>query len=300
MNELNTTAAAPEYQLQPASHWLIQIASGLLFMSYTVTNVLYLRLLIAAASISFVMWGAFVLKYALDIILWNSAFFVINVAHVCKIMYDRRSLQFDPDREYVYEHIFFRYLNMDKLTFKHLTACCEVQNLSKGEYYAKIGSVVENLAVILEGELEVLGPSQHVTGRMLVNHLVPLEFTNAPEWTWGYDRYEVDIKCITDVRLFIWPFIAIKSLQVKDPSLRGLINGALAKDIANKLRKSQSILGTKAVSTPLTDMYLHRFLGTSPSAPRRVDKDIEIPSKVNGTSSSSKRSESKSSGSEIV
>jgi len=219
MNE----TAAPEYQLLPPSHWLVHIANGLLFISYTVTNLLYLRLLIAAASISFVMWAAFVLKYALDIILWNSAFFLINIAHVLKILYDRRPLLFDEDREFVYEHVFFRYLSMDRLTFKRLSRSCEVLTLSKGDYFAKMGSVVENLAVILEGEVDVFGPSTS-HGKMLVNHLVPLEFTNAPEWTWGYDRYEVDIICVTDVRLLIWPFAEIKSFQAKDPSLKGLIN----------------------------------------------------------------------------
>jgi len=49
-----------------------------------------------------------VLKVALDIALWNFAYFVINVVQVLRLLYEMRSIEFDKDKEFIYEHVFFR------------------------------------------------------------------------------------------------------------------------------------------------------------------------------------------------
>jgi len=244
-----TNETLPEYTLLPLNSWLFQIANCLLLISYMMTNVLYLRILLACASTFFVLWGTIILHYSIDTILWNSAFMCINVGHIINLLYARRTLEFDNDKQFVWEHIFYRYLSMDRLTFKTLTDDCETINLRVGDFYAVQGNLVDTLAVIVEGEIEVLQVVDSIDftdknadkNRLLINRLRPLDFVNSPEWTWGYDRYDVDLRCATTVRLIVWPFVTLKKLQQNNPALRGLMNGALARDIATKLLTLQKL-----------------------------------------------------------
>lgn len=52
-----------------ANHWLFQLANVFLFLSYLVPDLLFLRVALALAGISFVLWGALILK-TVDTVVW--------------------------------------------------------------------------------------------------------------------------------------------------------------------------------------------------------------------------------------
>lgn len=82
--------------LLPANSWLFQVANFFLLLSYLSVNLMFLRVVLILASLSFVFWGAFLLvrccspkvpgSYSLDTILWNSVFTLLNAVQVGRLL----------------------------------------------------------------------------------------------------------------------------------------------------------------------------------------------------------------------
>ena len=90
--------------LFPANHWLFQMANCCLAISYVVGDILILRSLLAVAALCFALWGGLVLNVALDTVLWNSVFVVLNCLQAAKIIYMRRPIKFEhPMHDEIYE-----------------------------------------------------------------------------------------------------------------------------------------------------------------------------------------------------
>lgn len=261
--------------VQPANHWLFQIANGFLLLSYLMIEILYLRVLLAAAMFFFTTWGLVILRVSVDTTVWNFVFLTINIGHIIKILYDRRPLKFDPDREFIWQYIFFRYYNMDRHTFAALTETCVIRTYKAGTYYAKKGDLVANLSLIIEGRVGVFIPKKNAKSKLdgyseddmvQVNELKSLDFLDSPEWMFGHDKYGIWLRCITDCRIFSWPFLTIKKFEKDIPHLRGAMNGCLARDLSLKLlavqdellvreqeRKRRRSRGSKRRSRPEND-----------------------------------------------
>ena len=92
--------------LQPAQHWLFQLANGTLLLSYLVSNMLVLRVLLTTGCIFFTLWGAVVLDYSVDTIVWNGAFVLINLYHTCRLLAGMFPVKFDAEEETIYRHFF--------------------------------------------------------------------------------------------------------------------------------------------------------------------------------------------------
>ena len=80
-------------------HFLFQLANVFLLLSYLGYDVLFLRVVLGAGSLCFVLWAVFVLEVALDTALWNTAFLIINAVYAAQIAYSRRPITFErPQR----------------------------------------------------------------------------------------------------------------------------------------------------------------------------------------------------------
>jgi len=59
------------YSANNPQHWLFQLANVFLFLSYVIPSILALRLLLACAGLSFLLWGWLVLPFSIDTVIWN-------------------------------------------------------------------------------------------------------------------------------------------------------------------------------------------------------------------------------------
>jgi len=234
-----TLVPPPEYQILPPNHWLYQIANFCLLLSFFMFDVLYLRVLLSAGALVFMMWCIFVLQVALDGALWNFIFFVINIGHIIKMVYDKRPLVFDADKEFIWEHIFYENFRMDRHTFSNLTASCEIITIEKDQYYGRIGDLVTRLSVIIDGNIEVQIPNNNNEQKSLIAQLRPLDFIDSPEWVQRVSHFSVNLKCTTQVKVLSWPSLTIRRLKNNTPQLWGSLTGILAKDITRKLMEIQ-------------------------------------------------------------
>eukprot|EP00048_Salpingoeca_helianthica_P000317 m.40786 g.40786 ORF g.40786 m.40786 type:complete len:110 (-) comp10395_c1_seq1:454-783(-) len=104
--------------LLPPNHWLFQLANASLFLSYISYDLLFLRLVLAVAALLFLLWGALVLDYSLDTILWNLVFLVINLTFAVRIAYSRRPISFERiEHERLYKVLGWRELKIPRAKF---------------------------------------------------------------------------------------------------------------------------------------------------------------------------------------
>ncbi len=80
--KLKLVGALFEFCEEMANALLFQIANAFLFLSYISINLLYLRIVLLLASVSFIVWAVVDLGVSIDTIVWNSIFFVLNLAQV--------------------------------------------------------------------------------------------------------------------------------------------------------------------------------------------------------------------------
>jgi Popeye protein conserved region len=88
-------------EIGEANTVLFQFANFFLFLSYLTANILFLRVTLAAASLCFILWGAFDLGDGeiifIDTVVWNSVFMILNVGHTIYILYQMRPITFSRE-----------------------------------------------------------------------------------------------------------------------------------------------------------------------------------------------------------
>jgi len=88
----------------PVNHLYFQLANIFLFLSYLAPNgiygILYLRITLCVGCFFFTIWGYLVLC-ALDTVIWNGLFVIINFIHAICIAYSLRPVRFSVELEQV-------------------------------------------------------------------------------------------------------------------------------------------------------------------------------------------------------
>lgn len=76
------------FSIMDINNWIFQIANFLLLLSYTSSDILFLRLVLGAASLFFIIWGfTFNPLPLFDVVLWNYIMGLINIRHAISLFY---------------------------------------------------------------------------------------------------------------------------------------------------------------------------------------------------------------------
>lgn len=219
----------------PTNHIMFQMANAFLFLSYLaptgIHGLLYLRACLMMGCLFFALWG-WVVLCALDTLIWNACFTVINLVHIIIILYMLRPVKFSPELEMVYSNL-FRPLRVSRHQFKRAIQCMrEIQILKpRDPYCVEKVTKVDRLSLVLSGRLVV---SQN--GRTL--HIVDShQFLDSPEW-FGVccdDYYQVSITALEECRLLVWHRDKLKLTICTDQFLQAIFDNILGKDVVKKL-----------------------------------------------------------------
>ncbi|CAF1544001.1 unnamed protein product [Didymodactylos carnosus] len=236
--------------VHPAAHWLFHLANCFLLVSYATTNILALRILLASGSVCFTLWGALVLSISIDTTVYNGIFFIINTVQALIILYNMRSIKFDPYRELVYNHFFGKdKIKLSRTEFNKLTNpnICFIRTLNTGSFVAEKGNICNQLTLLLEGELSVSrksGNNSNDSENFYEVHTIkPLEFADSPEWQFKHGTigpaFDVYITCLNNCKFMVWPYEPLMNLVSKEKQLGNILNAVLGRDIVQKLFSSQ-------------------------------------------------------------
>ncbi|XP_035208156.1 blood vessel epicardial substance-like isoform X1 [Stegodyphus dumicola] len=222
-------------QWLPPNHILFQLANAFLFLSYLapvgIHGLLYLRTCLMIGSIFFALWG-WIILCALDTLIWNAVFTLINFIHVTIILYMLRPVKFSEEIEEVYRDL-FQPLRVTRHQFRQAIHCMrEIKTLKPREPYC-IENVtkVDRLSLVLSGRLVV---SQH--GHAL--HIVDSkQFLDSPEWfgVCTNDNYQVSVTALEECRLLVWHRDKLKLSISNDQFLQAVFDNILGKDVVKKL-----------------------------------------------------------------
>lgn len=94
-----------------------------LMLSYIQINFLYLRLVLFCASIWFILWGWLILDIALDLIIWNAVFALINIILAIPLFLSWLPVRLNKEESAIYEQHFKSFFTKKhfKILFKYAT-----------------------------------------------------------------------------------------------------------------------------------------------------------------------------------
>ena len=80
--------------IKPLNHWLFQVGNILSIISYIQIDIMYLRIIMTATDIWFVLYGFFILNIGIDAVIWNLILAIINLILLIPIIKQRLPIKF--------------------------------------------------------------------------------------------------------------------------------------------------------------------------------------------------------------
>eukprot|EP01029_Cantina_marsupialis_P029538 TRINITY_DN781815_c0_g1_i1.p1 TRINITY_DN781815_c0_g1~~TRINITY_DN781815_c0_g1_i1.p1 ORF type:complete len:331 (+),score=72.15 TRINITY_DN781815_c0_g1_i1:51-1043(+) len=264
--------------INPLNDWIFQSANFFLLLSYINVNILWLRATLTLGSMAYAIWGWVTLAVAIDTVLWNVLFAVINIVHIILLLYRMRPIKLEPDFELVYEKIFKA--TMSRIDFFELTkGKAFVRTMSTGDYYATVGSQPHNLSILISGEVYVEDLDKNKKKRKL-HPISAFEFLDSPEWinraAQSGKRFNVSIKAMSDVKYLMFPRETLTRHLAKNPHLESIILGVTSVDVSKKLVRMNKVMDDFALGkSPM--LHFHPLLFRNTSSNRLALADSENP-----------------------
>ncbi|XP_072499042.1 popeye domain-containing protein 1 isoform X1 [Notamacropus eugenii] len=253
LNELTTSGLASEFQnLMPVpsnettcENWReihhlvfhvanICFATALVIPTTLTLHMIFLRGLLTIGCALFIVWAT-LYRCALDIMIWNSAFLIINLLHFLYLLYKKRPIKIEKELTGVYRRM-FEPLHVPPELFKRLTGqFCSIQTLKRGQTYAAEDktSVDDRLSILLKGKMKV-----SYRGHFLHN-IYPCAFIDSPEFRSTQmnrgEKFQVTIVADDTCRFLCWSRERLTFFLESEPFLYEIFRYLIGKDITNKL-----------------------------------------------------------------
>ena len=141
-----------------------------LMVSYGLTDFFYLRVCLAFACISFILWALFAIPGVIvfDCVIWNVFMFILNIKGAFLLKYSKRYIPFSDEFEQLYENEFKQFL--DRSDFEKLVRIGTVKTINEGVILRSKGSNIDELGHLIKGKIEILRSSDLVVHRCIVDH----------------------------------------------------------------------------------------------------------------------------------
>ncbi|XP_058603422.1 blood vessel epicardial substance isoform X2 [Onychostoma macrolepis] len=213
---------------EQSHHLLFHLANlslglGFLIPTTIALHMIFLRLLLMTGCSLFIAWAT-LYRCALDVMVWNVVFLLVNFMHFFFLLYKRRPIKIDRELKSLYKRM-FEPLHVREALFQRLTGqFCTIQTLKKGQVYAAEDktSVDERLSILLK------------------------EFRST-QLNRG-ERFQVTISAEENCKLLCWSRERLTYFLESESFLNEVFRYLIGKDITNKLYSlNDPTLSDKAV-----------------------------------------------------
>ncbi|XP_041109230.1 blood vessel epicardial substance-like isoform X2 [Polyodon spathula] len=212
----------------------ICFAVGLIIPTTLNLHMIFLRTMLMIGCCLFIAWAT-VYRCALDIMIWNSVFLVVNFMHFFYLVYKKRPIKIDRELNAVYKRM-FEPLHVPADMFQRLTGqFCTIQTLKKDQTYAAEDktSVDGRLSVLLKGKMKV-----SYRGHFLHN-IYSNAFIDSPEFRSTQmnrgEKFQVTITAEESCKFLCWSRERLTYFLESEPFLNEVFRYLIGKDITNKL-----------------------------------------------------------------
>jgi CRP-like cAMP-binding protein len=222
-----------EFQLD----WLVDISSLLAVASFSVRDMLPLRMLAVTSqgfAIPYFMLQSTPLWTPIG---WTALFMAINLYHITRILLERRPVQFLPDEQRLYELAFSNYRPREFLKLLQIgkweTGRWDERIFGEGDTITKIVVPVSGSVSATQGgrEIATLGPGELIGAAIVL--------TNR--------RSAFEARFTRDSRYICWLKSDLDSFHEKNPALAGKFNDVANRYLVDQINKLALIHTGKAL-----------------------------------------------------
>ncbi|KAF7253717.1 Blood vessel epicardial substance [Varanus komodoensis] len=250
----------------------ICFAVGLVIPTTYNLHMIVLRVMLTIGCALFIIWAT-LFRCALDIMIWNSVFLIINLLHCIYLLYKRRPIKIDKELSSLYKRM-FEPLHVPPELFQRLTGqFCNIQTLKTGQAYAAEDktSVDDRLSILLKGKMKV-----SYRGHFLHN-IYPCAFIDSPEYRSTQmnrgETFQVSITADDNCKFLCWSRERLAYFLESEPFLFEIFKYLIGKDITNKLyslndptlndKTSQKIDRQPSLCSQLSVMQMRNSMASS-------------------------------------
>ncbi|XP_063299620.1 blood vessel epicardial substance isoform X1 [Pelobates fuscus] len=210
------------------------LAIGVVIPTTLNFHMIYFRGMLCLGCSFFILW-AVLFRCALDIMIWNATFLILNFMHFIYLVYKKRPIKIEKELKGIY-HRMFEPLHVPPELFKRLTGqFCSIQTLLKGQTYAVENktSVDERLSILLKGRMKV-----SYRGHFL-HDIYPNSYIDSPEYRSTElhrgENFQVTITADDTCVFLCWSRERLTYFLESEPFLYEIFKYLIGKDITNKL-----------------------------------------------------------------
>ncbi|RXM27534.1 Blood vessel epicardial substance [Acipenser ruthenus] len=212
----------------------ICFAIGLIIPTTLNLHMIFLRTMLMIGCSLFIAWAT-LYRCALDIMIWNSVFLLVNVMHLFYLVYKKRPIQIDRELSAVYKRM-FEPLHVPADVFQRLTGqFCTIQTLKKDQTYAAENktSVDGRLSVLLKGKMKV-SYRGHFLHNIYCNAFIDSPEFRSTQMNRG-ERFQVSVTAEESCKFLCWSRERLTYFLESEPFLNEVFRYLIGKDITNKL-----------------------------------------------------------------
>ena len=208
--------------------YFIHIANILYLFSYTMRDILWLRVLTVAAACFLIPYFYFRPDPLIPAIYWNLVFTSLNVFWICRLLLERRPVKLNDDERQLCQ-IAFRTLTPREM--KKILKLSSWSNAILGECFVSKDEPLEKLILIYSGQASVEIDGQKV-GELNAGQFIGemSYFTD--------DVAAANVVATQDTRYVSWPKDQLKSFLDSNSDLRAAFQIILGSVLAKRLQES--------------------------------------------------------------
>lgn len=205
---------------------LVHLGNLLIFASFAVVDILWLRVLQIVASAAFI--GYFIALDRSAPIVWNVAFIALNLVHTLRLIHQRRPVALTPEQERIYLRVFRSLTRREFLTLFERGAWREAGG---GDILVAQGRPPNDLYLVTEGRVAVVVKDDEVARMGPGNFVGEMSFFTKHPPT-------ADVHALSRVRMIAWPVEPLRRFLDGQPELRAKIERVIGADVIDKVRAS--------------------------------------------------------------
>ncbi len=206
--------------------YLIHAANIVLLLSYSVRDILWLRILSIVAGALFIPY--FLHQGLYEPIAWNGVFVAINGFHVWRLVLQRRPVQLSEREQRLYQLV-FRSLRPHE--FVKLLDLATWRDCAAHETLVEQGTRLDEMMLIYSGRVGVDVDGERVTELDAGSFIGEMSFLTGEATT-------AAIKVTESASCVAWPMEPLRQFLRENPGLRAAWQFVIGTDLAAKLKTS--------------------------------------------------------------
>ena len=208
-------------------NWLINVSSLLTVASFSVREMLALRLLAVGSQVFAIPYFLLQATPMWTPVGWTALFMAINLYHILRILLERRPVRFLPDEQRLYDLAFRKF---EPREFRKLLKVGKWQTARKHDYIFRVGDTITQIVVPIRGSVSA------VMGGRKIASFSPGELVGAAIVLTN-QRSAFEARFAEDSSYMCWSKSNLDKFFEKNPDLSQKFNDVSNRHLVNQINK---------------------------------------------------------------